>query len=65
MLGLSVGVQWIDVPDQQEDKPLLDGVVFNQVTEEDNIFLCRKFAEAELREAVWACEGTKAQDPMG
>ena len=33
---------------------------FNQVSSDDNLMLCAKFEEEELREAVWECEGDKS-----
>src|ERR1044072_7746024 len=47
------------------NRPLLDGVGFSQISEDDNLMLCAKFELEELKEAVWQCEGDKSPGPDG
>jgi len=43
----------------------LDGVEFKTITLEDNVSLVAGFAEEEIREALWLCEGLKSPGPDG
>lgn len=45
------------------DRPLLDGISFNQLDDENNSFLVEQFSEGEIRDAVWDCEGDKSSGP--
>lgn len=36
-----------------EERPILDGVHFERLNEEDNIFLCQPFKDEEIEEAIW------------
>lgn len=47
------------------ERPILEGVQFNQLNEEDNNILADQFSEEEIKEAVWDCEGDKSPGPDG
>ncbi|XP_057425790.1 uncharacterized protein LOC130719169 [Lotus japonicus] len=46
-------------------RPRLDGVLFNQIYDEDNRRLCACITLEEIREAVWDCDGNKSLGPDG
>jgi len=41
----------------------LDDIRFNNISEEDNVMLTRRFSEEEIKDAIWACEGSKSPGP--
>lgn len=47
------------------ERPRLDVISFNQISEEDNANLVAPFSEVEVKEAVWDCEGNKSPSPDG
>lgn len=51
--------------ESNEVKPLLEGIRFNIIGEEDVRFLERPFLEEEIKEAVWSCGGSRIQGPDG
>ncbi|CAL0299064.1 unnamed protein product [Lupinus luteus] len=42
------------------NRPLLDGVGFESISDDDNVYLTNRFVEAEIKEEVWSCEGDKS-----
>lgn len=64
--GLKVNGNWVEDPVVVKKKnhygilsntfskrPILDGVHFERLNEEDNIFLCQPFKDEEIKEAIW------------
>ncbi|XP_058733926.1 uncharacterized protein LOC131605606 [Vicia villosa] len=47
------------------NRPKLDGVHVSSLSWEDSCSLETPFLEAEIREAVWSCDGTKSPGPDG
>lgn len=47
------------------DRPLLDGVHFNQITQIDNVGLVDRFEEEEVKEIIWKCKSAKSSGPGG
>ncbi|GLU23474.1 hypothetical protein SLE2022_394740 [Rubroshorea leprosula] len=46
-------------------RPVLDGVEFKKISDEERAMLEAPFSEEEVRQAVWSCESTKAPGPDG
>ncbi|GKU88289.1 hypothetical protein SLEP1_g2571 [Rubroshorea leprosula] len=46
-------------------RPVLDGVGFKKLSENDKDLLTEPFLESEVKEAVWNCDSTKAPGPDG
>lgn len=44
-------------------RPLLDGVSFSMLSEDDNLALCERIDMDEIRAAVWDCESNKSPGP--
>ncbi|XP_058751310.1 uncharacterized protein LOC131624376 [Vicia villosa] len=49
----------------EEANPLLDGICFDMINEEDCRWLERSFEEVEIKEAIWGCDGSKIPGPDG
>ncbi|GLT59681.1 hypothetical protein SLA2020_324880 [Shorea laevis] len=47
------------------NRPVLEGISFNKISEEENAMLVAEFAEEEIKEAVWNCGGSKSPGPDG
>ncbi|CAL0325442.1 unnamed protein product [Lupinus luteus] len=81
VLGMFIDGVWVDDPPKVKDyirsffkdrfaeshwnRPTLDGIDFKCISEEDNVFLTTRFEEAEIRDAVWSCDGDKIPGPDG
>lgn len=81
LLTLRKGDQWVEGVDEiknevkchfqnfflehNESRPVLDGVHFSQISEDDNVVLIAPFTMEEIKEAVWSCEGDKSPGPDG
>nr|KYP51174.1 LINE-1 reverse transcriptase isogeny [Cajanus cajan] len=79
--GLHIEGEWCEEPNKVKDevknffsrrfsekkwvRPSLDGVLFQQITREDNLMLVAKFDEEEVKEAVWDCASLKSPGPDG
>lgn len=46
-------------------RPVLDGIYFGFLKGEDKAFLEYPFMEAEIKEAIWHCDGSKSPRPDG
>ncbi|GKV25499.1 hypothetical protein SLEP1_g34934 [Rubroshorea leprosula] len=46
-------------------RPVLDGIEFKKIPDEEKAMLEAPFSEEEVRQAVWSCESTKAPGPDG
>ncbi|GKV01533.1 hypothetical protein SLEP1_g14082 [Rubroshorea leprosula] len=46
-------------------RPVLDGVEFKKISDEERAMLEAPFSEEEVRQAVWSCESSKAPGPNG
>lgn len=46
-------------------RPLLDGVLFKKVSDEDNKMLAEPFSVEEVKEVIWECDGNKSPGPDG
>ncbi|GKU98541.1 hypothetical protein SLEP1_g11532 [Rubroshorea leprosula] len=46
-------------------RPVLDGVEFKKISDEERAMLEAPFSEEEVRRVVWSCESTKAPGPDG
>ncbi|XP_058783234.1 uncharacterized protein LOC131657901 [Vicia villosa] len=44
-------------------RPMLDGISFDTLEEEDKLFLEKPFEDAEIKEAIWDCDGLKSPGP--
>ncbi|GLT27528.1 hypothetical protein SLA2020_025150 [Shorea laevis] len=51
--------------EERRDRPRLEGVVFKQISKEDNEALIAPFSEEEIKEAIWDCDNSKALGPNG
>lgn len=49
----------------EDQDPNLDGIEFKQLSDVDNSWLVEKFDMAEIKAAVWDCEGNKSPGPDG
>ncbi|GKV35410.1 hypothetical protein SLEP1_g43679 [Rubroshorea leprosula] len=47
------------------ERPKLEGISFQQITEQENASLVAPFSEDEIKAAVWDCECSKALGPDG
>ncbi|CAL0333597.1 unnamed protein product [Lupinus luteus] len=81
ILGLTIDGEWVDDPSRVKDhirlffearfseahwnRPSLNGILFNQISAEDNQLLVARFEEKEIKDAVWSCEGDKSPGPDG
>ncbi|GKV50269.1 hypothetical protein SLEP1_g56981 [Rubroshorea leprosula] len=45
--------------------PVLDGIEFKKISDEERAMLEAPFSEEEVRQAVWSCESTNAPGPDG
>ncbi|GKV36551.1 hypothetical protein SLEP1_g44670 [Rubroshorea leprosula] len=46
-------------------RPHLDGIAFNKISEDENSMLLAPFSEEEVKRAMWSCECSKAPGPNG
>ncbi|XP_058742003.1 uncharacterized protein LOC131614437 [Vicia villosa] len=46
-------------------RPVLDGISFETLEEEDKVFLKKPFKEFEIKAAIWDCDGLKSPGPDG
>ncbi|GAU30605.1 hypothetical protein TSUD_62250 [Trifolium subterraneum] len=46
-------------------RPFLQGINFKTLSADDNAFLLEPFAEDEVRETIWSCDGNKSPGPDG
>ncbi|GKV36495.1 hypothetical protein SLEP1_g44621 [Rubroshorea leprosula] len=46
-------------------RPVLDGIEFKKISDEERVMLEAPFSEEEVRQAVWSCESMKAPGPDG
>ncbi|XP_058773250.1 uncharacterized protein LOC131647368 [Vicia villosa] len=51
--------------EEDRERPIPEGLVFNAIEEDDVSWLERRFSEEEIKEAVWSCDGNKSPDPDG
>ncbi|GAU24569.1 hypothetical protein TSUD_149100 [Trifolium subterraneum] len=51
--------------EEWNNRPFLQGIDFNMLSAEDNAFLLEPFAEEEVKEIVWSCDGNKSPGPDG
>ncbi|GKV53163.1 hypothetical protein SLEP1_g59701 [Rubroshorea leprosula] len=51
--------------EEKWQRPKLDGISFNQISQDDNEILIAKFSEEEIKEAIWNCDSSKAPGPDG
>lgn len=81
MVGLNIEGSWVEDPVHLKPKvkeffenkfqrdvdiaPKLEGVPFNQLSQEDNVFLTACFDLEEIKEAVWDCKGDRSPGPDG
>ncbi|XP_058765341.1 uncharacterized protein LOC131638809 [Vicia villosa] len=49
----------------EENRPLLDGISFKEISREEAVRLEKPFLEHEIKEAVWNCGGSKSPGPDG
>lgn len=79
--GLLLNGEWVDEPaavkegvklfferkfkEVESEDPNLDGISFNQLSDGDNNWLVEDFDMAEIKTAVWECEGNKSPGPDG
>ncbi|XP_019434024.1 PREDICTED: uncharacterized protein LOC109340748 [Lupinus angustifolius] len=79
--GLDIDGEWIDDPiavkshistffedkfdENYQSRPSLDGIDFNCLSDENNVFLTAKFEVEEIKEAIWSCDGDKSLGPDG
>ncbi|PNX80406.1 cysteine-rich receptor-like protein kinase, partial [Trifolium pratense] len=47
------------------NRPFLQGIDFNKLTNDDNDLLLEPFSEEEVREIIWSCDGNKSPGPDG
>jgi len=47
------------------NRPVLDGVEFKQLSEEEKMELEEPFSEEEVKEAIWSCDRNKSPGPDG
>ncbi|GKV12444.1 hypothetical protein SLEP1_g23583 [Rubroshorea leprosula] len=47
------------------DRPVLESINFNMISDEENAMLVAEFGEEEIKEAVWNCGGSKSPGPDG
>lgn len=50
---------------QNQPRPLLEGISFNSLSQEENSQLCAHFSFDEIKEAIWSCDGDKSPGPDG
>jgi hypothetical protein len=48
-----------------KSRPFLQGLNFNSLSAEDNDLLLAPFAEEEVRDTIWSCDGNKSPGPDG
>ncbi|XP_019423064.1 PREDICTED: uncharacterized protein LOC109332536 [Lupinus angustifolius] len=81
IIGLTIDGEWIEDPvrikshirsffeakfdESHWGRPSLDGIDFNCLSEENNVFLTAKFKVDEIKDAVWSCDGDKSPGPDG
>ncbi|XP_019429666.1 PREDICTED: uncharacterized protein LOC109337200 [Lupinus angustifolius] len=79
--GLDIDGEWIDDPiavkshistffedkfdENYRSRPSLDGMDFNCLSDENNVFLTAKIEVEEIKEAIWSCDGDKSPGPNG
>ncbi|XP_058733800.1 uncharacterized protein LOC131605468 [Vicia villosa] len=51
--------------EEDMERPIPEGLVFNSLEEEEVSWLERGFSEEEVKEAVWSCDGNKSSGPDG
>ncbi|GKV27405.1 hypothetical protein SLEP1_g36578 [Rubroshorea leprosula] len=51
--------------EEKWERPKLDGIGFNKISEVDNDTLTAAFSEKEIKETVWECEDSKSPGPDG
>ncbi|GKV29201.1 hypothetical protein SLEP1_g38147 [Rubroshorea leprosula] len=51
--------------EENYERPKLEGISFQQITEQENASLVAPFSEDEIKAAVWDCECSKAPGPDG
>ncbi|GKV05619.1 hypothetical protein SLEP1_g17606 [Rubroshorea leprosula] len=51
--------------EEKQERPRLDGVVFQQISQDDNEILIAPFSEEEIKEAIRDCDSSKAPGPDG
>ncbi|XP_058774298.1 uncharacterized protein LOC131648566 [Vicia villosa] len=49
----------------QRERPVLDGISFDTLEEEDMAFLEKLFEDSEIKAAIWDCDGLKSLGPDG
>ncbi|GKU96316.1 hypothetical protein SLEP1_g9566 [Rubroshorea leprosula] len=51
--------------DEGWERPTLDGIHFNKISQVESCMLSTKFSEEEIYKAVWDCDSSKALGPDG
>ncbi|GKV48207.1 hypothetical protein SLEP1_g55033 [Rubroshorea leprosula] len=51
--------------EEKWERPKLDGIRFNKISEANNDILTTTFSEEEIKEAIWECESSKSPGPDG
>ncbi|GKV35106.1 hypothetical protein SLEP1_g43419 [Rubroshorea leprosula] len=51
--------------DEGWERPTLDGIHFNKISQAESCMLSTKFTEEEIYKAVWDCDSSKAPGPDG
>lgn len=51
--------------EKEFNRPVLSGVPFKSISEEDNEFLLTPFSEEEIKEVIWNSDGNKSPGPDG
>jgi hypothetical protein len=55
----------LNFAERSTNRPVLNGLVFYQLSQDDNVLLTGRFTEEEVREAIWNCDGNKSPGPDG
>ncbi|CAK8574713.1 unnamed protein product [Lathyrus sativus] len=46
-------------------RPILEGIQFKSLNQENSLYLEVPFTNEEIKEAVWSCDGSKSPGPDG
>lgn len=47
------------------NRPVVEGIKFEMISDEENVMLVTKFSDKEIKEAVWNYGGSKSLGPNG
>lgn len=81
MVALKVGEEWVEdvegvkvevkrhfeqlFSESYLSRPVLDGISFPHISENDSVGLTVPLTADEIREAIWSCDGNKSPRPNG